>query len=289
MEFWQATAFTDAAQLVELAPIVEEVGFDGICISDHLVFPQRIESEYPYTRSGKPYWKPDTDWPDPWVTIGAMAAVTTTLKFTTNVFVLPARDPFAVAKTVGTAAVISGDRVLLGVGAGWMKEEFDLVGQPFEGRGKRMEEMIDVLRLLWSGEMVEHHGRHYDFPPVQMAPAPAKQIPVLIGGQTEIALKRAARLGDGWVSSHNSMESLLEIVERLHLLRRELGTADRPFNVLGAINDFPSIDNVKRLEDAGVDSLTTSAWMMRPDEAISLDNKRRALEQFAESYIAPLR
>ena len=288
MKFWQATAFTDAAQLIELAPVVEQVGFHGICVSDHLVFPQTIESEYPYTRSGRPYWKPDTDWPDPWVTIGAMASVTSTLRFTTNVFVLPARDPFSVAKTVSTAAVISEDRVLLGVGAGWMKEEFDLVGQPFDRRGARMEEMIDVLRLLWSGEMVEHHGEFYDFPPVQMAPAPAGPIPVLIGGQTGVALKRAARIGDGWVSSHNSIESLIEIVDRLHALRRELGTDDRPFTVLGAINDFPTIDNVKRLEDAGVDAIATSAWMMRPDEVSSVDDKRRALEQFAEAYIAPL-
>ena len=129
-----------------------------MALSDHVFYPEQLESKYPYTPDGKPQFRPEESWPDPWVAIGAMAAVTTSLRFVTNVYVLPARNPFVVAKAVGTAAVLSDDRVLLGIGAGWMREEFEQMGQAFAKRGARMEEMVEVLRTLWQGGMVEHHG-----------------------------------------------------------------------------------------------------------------------------------
>src|SRR5439155_1740265 len=153
-----------------------------------------LSTPYPYTPDGSPPFTPGTPWPDPWVLIGAMAAVTTRLRFMTNVYVAPARNPFLVAKQVGTAAVLSGDRVALGVGAGWMREEFEQLGQPFGDRGRRLDEMIEVVRALWRGGMVEHHGEHYDFHRLQMSPVPAAPVPIYCGGQSRRAIERASRL-----------------------------------------------------------------------------------------------
>src|SRR6202034_4099942 len=149
MRFWQAMAFSDPTEYLALAREVEQAGMYGILMSDHVFFPQDLKSPYPYTPDGKPIWEPSTPWPDCWVSISAMAAVTTRLQFGTNVYIAPARDPFTVAKLVGTASVISGGRVSLGLGVGWMREEFDQLGQKFSNRGARCDEMIDVLRALW--------------------------------------------------------------------------------------------------------------------------------------------
>ena len=193
MKFAIATTFSDPAQLDPIARTADECGWDALTFSDHIVHPERMESKYPYTADGGTYWDAQNPWPDPWITIASLAAVTTRLHFTTNVFILPARNPVLVAKAVSTAAVLSGDRVALGIGVGWMKEEFEILEQNFHTRGKRTDEAIEILRLLWSGEMVEYHGRHYDFAPMQMRPAPEQPVPIFVGGLSEPALARAAR------------------------------------------------------------------------------------------------
>ena len=175
MKFCQSLMYAPAADWAELTRCAEDVGFDQVSLSDHVFYPGKLESSYPYSRSGRPSFPPETPWPDVWVMTGALAAATERIRFATHVYVLPARNPFVVAKAVGTAAYLSGDRVLLGVGAGWMREEFDQLEQPFAGRGARMEEQIEVLRTLWRGGMVEHHGEFYDFDKLEMAPAPAQR------------------------------------------------------------------------------------------------------------------
>jgi probable F420-dependent oxidoreductase len=206
------------------------------------------------------------------------------------VYVLPARNPFVVAKAVGTAAWLSGDRVLLGVGAGWMREEFTQLEQPFERRGARMEEQIEVLRTLWQGGMVEHHGEFYDFDRLEMAPVPLRPVPILIGGHSDVALRRAARIGDGWMGVYYDTQALGEIVRRLQGLRQDHGTADRPFEIQASIVDrIPTPDVCAELAELGVTCIVTSAWMMRGLQFASLDENLRALDAFGEQYIAPLR
>src|SRR6185436_738698 len=201
MKFWQSVTFSEPDDLLPIARLTEQIGFHGVFVSEHVFFPEKLESKYPYSADGTPVFTADTPWLDPWAQIAAMAAVTTTLRFVTGVYILPLRHPLEVAKAVASLALLSHDRVGLGVGAGWMREEFEVLGREFQGRGKRMDEMIEVLRKVWAGGMVEHHGAHYDFPPLQMSPAPRTMPPILIGGQSELAFKRAARLGDGWVGS----------------------------------------------------------------------------------------
>jgi probable F420-dependent oxidoreductase len=275
---------------VELTRVAEAAGFDQVSLSDHVFYPDKLGSSYPYTDSGRPIFPPDTQWPDVWVMTGAMASVTERITFSTHVYVLPARNPFIVAKAVGTAAHLSGGRVLLGVGAGWMREEFVQLEQPFERRGARMEEQIEVLRTLWRGGMVEHHGEFYDFDRLEMAPAPAQPVPILIGGHSETALRRAARVGDGWMGVYYGVDELIPIVERLQGYRAEYGTAERPFEIQASVVDrLPSPEVCAQLEQVGVTTLITSAWMMEGLQFASRDDNVRALERFGETYIAPLR
>ena len=289
MQFWHATVFAEVDQLVEGAAMIEEFGFDGIAVSDHLVFPQTVESKYPYTSYGRPWWSGEGQWPDPWVLVGAMAAVTTRVRFTTNVYVLPLRDVFTTAKSVGTAAVLSNGRVALGIGAGWMREEFDLVGQPFAKRGARMEEQVEILHELWAGGMVEHHGEFHDFAPVQMSPTPPGPIPVWVGATSDLALRRAATVGDGWIGVNTPMAELIEIAERLVKEREQAGKPLDNFEILGAIDEPPTLDNVGRLEDAGVTGLFASAWLYSKTDTTTVGGKREALERWATRWLEPLR
>ena len=203
MQFHQAVAFLETDQYLQLAQASEELGFSGMYVSDHLCYPKELRSRYTYSPydDGSPVWAPETDWPDTWCVISAMAAVTSTLQFTTGVYVAPARDLMTVAKLVGTAAVLSGNRVNLGVAAGWCKEEFDLTGQEFSDRGRRLDDMIPALRALWRSGWVEYHGSHYDVPLMQVNPAPTKPVPVIVGGDSAPALRRTAALGDGWAAA----------------------------------------------------------------------------------------
>jgi probable F420-dependent oxidoreductase len=286
MRFCQSLMYAAPEQWVELARHAEDVGFDQVALSDHVFYPDKLTSSYPYTETGRPVFKPDAPWPDVWVMVGAMAAATERIEFTTHVYVLPARNPFVVAKAVGTASWLSGDRISLGVGAGWMREEFDAMEQPFDRRGARMEEQIEVLRTLWQGGMVEHHGNFYDFDRLQMSPVPSRPVPVLIGGHTDIALRRAARIGDGWVGVHYTRAELRDYVAKLQAMREEAGTTDRPFEVVAAINDaLPTPDVCAELEDMGVDTLITSAWLIEGLQNAPLSANKQALDTFAARYL----
>ena len=150
-----------------------------------------LETAYPYTSDGSRRWEPFTPWLDPWVTVGALATVTERLQFFTSVYVLPMRNPLVIAKAVGTAAVISNNRVQLGIGTGWCEEEFDLLEQPFAKRGKRTDEMIELLHAMWQPGWVEHHGEFYDIPRLEMTPVPTEPVPIFVGGISDVAMKRS--------------------------------------------------------------------------------------------------
>jgi len=172
LQFGVPASLSPLAHYLPLAKAADEHGYGFVATSDHVVNHETLSVDYPYTDDGARRWEPFTEWADPWVAIGAMAAVTERVRFVTNVFVLPMRNPFAVAKAVGTAAVLSGNRVVLGVGMGWNADEFALLEQPFRARGRRADEMLEVLAELWAGGWVEHHGEFYDFDRLEMSPAP---------------------------------------------------------------------------------------------------------------------
>ena len=176
VKFCFSAAFSPASELGALARAGDASGWDTMTIPDHLINPVETRSTYPYTADGGRRWEMGTEWPDPWITIANLAGMTERLRFLTTVYILPARTPVHVAKQVGTAAVLSGGRVELGIGMGWMEEEFDAMGVPFAKRGKRADEMLEVMRKLWTGEVVEHHGEYFDVPPLEMLPAPTAPI-----------------------------------------------------------------------------------------------------------------
>ncbi len=290
MQFWAAVAWVDPSQLLDVARACDEHGYHGILVSDHVFYPQKLTSAYPYSPTGAPLWPSSAPWPDPWVLIGAMAAVTERLRFSTNIYIAPARHPMVIAKAVATAAVLSHDRVALGVGAGWMKEEFDLLGTEFSNRGRRLDEMVEVLRALWRGGMVEHHGAYYDFDPLEISPVPDKPVPIFAGGHSDAALQRAARL-DGWIGNSYPVDEAFAYVERLQELHVRAG-GNEPFDVILGVMALPDATLCRRLEDAGVTGLICAPWMTgKPDADAasrlqSIDAKRDAIARFAEHVIA---
>jgi probable F420-dependent oxidoreductase len=288
MKFVCSVAFTPPGELAAIARAADAAGFDALALSDHVVHPQKIATPYPYTADGSPRWQPFTPWPDPWVTIGALSAITTRLRFMTSVFVLPLRSPYLVAKAVGTAAVLSGNRVTLGVGAGWMREEFELMEQPFEARGRRMDEMIDLLRRLWGGGFVEHRGEFYDCDPVEMSPVPTEPVPIWVGGLSAPAFRRAATKGDGWISDLHTTAEVREIAARLAALRADSPRAGEPFALVAAVKDAFDLDGYRRAADAGVTHLQTMPWFFYPGAGDSLAGKCDALKRFGDEIVAKL-
>ena len=269
MEFWQSVAFLDTDQLIEVAVASEAAGYHGITLSDHVVFPEKLSSKYPYSADGAPRWDGETDWPDPWVAIAAMAAATTRLRFTTNIFVAPSRHPLLLAKSIATAHALSNGRVSLGASAGWMQEEFDLLGVDFATRGRRLDEMIEVLRLLWSGDMVEHHGEFSDFDRLQMRPAPKQPIAVLAGGHSEPALRRAARL-DGWIGNAYKPDDAISYLDRLDVYRKQAGTIDRDdYQIILGLVAWPDKEVCDRFAERGVTGLLSAPWQIYPDKPIA--------------------
>lgn len=287
MKFWQGLMFLPTEELVEIARCAERTGFAGVVLSDHIVTYQQQTEAYPKREDGKIFWGEQTHWPDPWIAISAMAQATARLQFTTAVYVLPLRDPFGVAKTLSTLAVMSDNRVALGAGIGWQKAEFELLGQEFHNRGARADEALEVIRKLTTGANVSHAGRFFNFPSLCMSPAPSQPLPIYIGGESDAALRRAAR-HDGWIGTQYNSEQLLKILERLQRARRSEGTERNGFEVLVGVSEPPSRDLFKQLEDLGVTGVMTSSWPQQENLHcdLPLSEKLNYIETFARNHIA---
>ncbi len=284
MKFVIAGAFQPASHLVPLALAAEEAGFEAIAFSDHVVYPEKLDVPYPYTEDGTRRYDESSEFPDPWVVAGALSSVTTKLRFTTNVFVLPMRNPFMAAKAIATAAAMSNDRITLTVGVGWSNVEFDLVGQEFRRRGARADEMIEVMRKLWSGEMVDHQGEFYQFERLSMPPPlPAARIPIWVGGISDFALRRAAR-NDGWLSDLQTSADILESIEKVRGFRREFGR-DEAFDVMASASDAHDVGGYQRLGDGGVNHILTLPWVFYHGMTDDVEKKQDGIKRFAEDII----
>ena len=296
MRFHQAVTFLPLDEALSLAVASEGMGYLGIYLSDHLFNPRDLKSRYTYSKApdGSPFWEKETSWPDPMCLISALSSVTTDLTFTTGIYIAPVRDLITVAKSVGTAAVLSGNRVRLGVGVGWCEEEYVQTGQDFSNRGKRLNDMIPALRALWQGGWVEYHGTHYDVPPCQMNPSPRLPVPILGGGDSDAALRRASTLCDGWINTGAALpdEAFVE-VGRIQDALKQAGRDNEPFSIYLAVKAFPDLDLYRRLEDAGVTDILCAPWMgvtaTEEDTPESIHTARVAMcEQFAEHVIAAM-
>ncbi len=286
MKFWQAVSFLEPEEMIGVAQAAEEAGFHGLLLADHLFFPGTLGSKYPYSEDGAPMFDGRTPFPDPWTTIAAMAAVTTRLHFATFVFILPLREPIQLAKTLGTLSLLTNGRVALGAGAGWIREEFDALGIDFHTRGKRMDEMVVAMRKLWTGEAVEHHGRFFDFAAAQMSPAPRGDVPIWFGGLSDVAMKRATALGDGWLGVGNTPEEAEQILGKLKALRAAGPRADRPFETIVPLTTPLEAPTLRRLAAQGMTGANCFPFSFTLGPSSTLAQKREQMLRFGETVIA---
>lgn len=278
MKFYISTGFLDTREILELAKAADDLGYDGLGIPDHVVNFAELHTPYPYNESGEVRWAPFTDWADPWVLIGSLSQITTRLRFVTTVYVAALRDSYSAAKSIGTAAFLSGGRVELGLGVGWCREEFDLMGAQFSQRGKRSDEMVELMRRLWEPGWTEFDGEFYQVPKLEMSP-PAPYIPVLVGGRTERALKRAAA-NDGWIGDQMNTADALAIVATLRELRAEAGKTMDDFTVLAPLMDAFTPEHFARAEEGGITHILTMPWMFYSAPDASTAEKIRGMERF---------
>jgi probable F420-dependent oxidoreductase len=286
MKFGLALSGVSPRHYAALAAQAEAAGFESVWVPDHLVLPEVMPPSYLYTDSGEPPIPSTTAVYDPWVLLGAIASVTETIRLGTNVYVLPLRHPIVVARSVLTVDRISRGRVTLGAGVGWLKEEFSIVGLDASTRGKRTDEMIGLLRRLWTEPVVEHHGDYYDIAPVYFEPKPFQHsIPIEIGGSSAAALRRAGRLGDGWIEIGSRDQD--ELRAKLRIVRAErtaAGRDDLPFLITAGIDADATADDVAGLARLGVDRVVVRV----PDAGTGGDAVSELVHRFAEKTIRDL-
>ena len=216
-----ATEHDDALEICRRA---EAAGFESLWGGEHVILPSTIESKYPYTADGKIPAEPDTSIPDPLIWLAFAAAAAPTMRLGTCILIVPQRNPLVLAKELATLDRLSGGRVELGLGVGWLREEFDALGVPWERRGKRNDEYIEAMRTLWAGPHAEFHGDFVDFDPVTCSPRPIQErIPILVGGASEAAINRAVRLADGYFPGEGDAEQLATLLGRLRTAAEDAG------------------------------------------------------------------
>jgi probable F420-dependent oxidoreductase len=286
MRFTYAEAMTDPSFYLPLAQATEGAGFDGFLVPDSICYPAESDARYPYTPDGDRGFIEDKPFLEPFSIIPAMGAVTQRIRFVVSVLKLTVRHPVLVAKQAASTAVLTNDRLTLGVGTSPWPEDYEVCGVPFERRGKRADESIAVMRGLLTGDWFEHHGEIYDVPRIKQCPVPQTPIPIIVGGHAEPALKRAAR-NDGWIHGGGEAADLPGLIARVHELRADEGREGDPFEVHVISMDAYSLDGIRRLEELGVtDVIVGFRWTYdRGPDTETLQTKIDALTRYADSVL----
>jgi probable F420-dependent oxidoreductase len=286
MRFSLAESMCDPTHYIPLAVAAEEAGWTSFVIPDSICYAEVCDTEYPYAPDGDRSFLEDKPFFDPFSLTSALGAVTERLRFTTFVFKLPIRHPVLVAKGASSVAVLTNNRLGFGVGLSPWREDFRVCGQDWSSRGKRADEMIEIMRGLTTGGYYAFHGEYYDFEAIKMSPVPTQPIPILIGGHSNAALRRAARLGDGWMHAGGDLEALERLLGRLSQLRVEYGRDREPFEIHAVSFGDCTVDVVHRFEDLGVTDVI--ALLRNPYEADTLrvEQKIDALRRVADEVIA---
>jgi probable F420-dependent oxidoreductase len=288
MRFSLAESMCDPSHYVPLAIAAEGSGYTSFAIPDSLCYPETSDSKYPYTPDGNREFLDGRPFIDPFVLAASLGAVTQTLRLTTFVVKLAVRQPVLVAKQAMSVAVMTNNRFGFGIGLSPWPEDFSICEQPWAGRGKRMDEMIEILRGLETGEFFGFEGDHFKLQRIKMSPAPTRRIPLLIGGHADVALRRAARVGDGWMHAGGDADELQRMIDRIHQLRKEYDRDAEPFEIHVISMDGFTIDGVKRLEDQGVTDVIVGFRNAYAPDTMSADQKIAAVEGFANNVIAKL-
>jgi probable F420-dependent oxidoreductase len=291
VRFSYAESMIEPSLYAPLAQAVEEAGYDSFVIPDSVLYPQASDATYPYNPDGTREFLEDKPFLEPFALIPALGALTSRLRFTTFVIKLPIRHPVLVAKQASSVAVLTNDRLALGVGTSPWPEDYAACGVPWERRGKRMNESIEIIRGLTAGGFFAYHGEIFDVPAVKITPVPRRPLPILVGGHADAALRRAARLGDGWMHGGGDPADLPRLLERLGELRKEYGRDGEPFEVHVISFDAYTVDGVRRLEEQGItDVIVGFRWPYTVEaDTEPLQSKLDNLRRFADDVIAKVK
>lgn len=287
MRFTYAEAMTRAEYYAPLAQAAEQAGFTSMTVADSLIYPKESDATYPYTDTGDREFLEDKEFIETMTLCTWLAAKTTTLRFTPFVLKLPVRPPVLVAKQAASVAYLSGNRLGLGIGLSPWPEDFAAMGVPWEKRGKRMDECMDILRGLTSGEFFSYDGEFYSLQSMKQTPAPTERIPLLVGGHADAALRRAVLKGDGWMHAGGDGEELDRLLARLAEIRQAEGDTRDDFEIHVISYDAYDPDGIKRLEDKGVTDCIVGfrvPYIKGPDTE-PLQDKIDHLNRYAEAFI----
>ncbi|WP_197281042.1 TIGR03619 family F420-dependent LLM class oxidoreductase [Microbacterium sp. No. 7] len=290
MRIFLGAGFQPAEHLLEVARAADGHGFDGLALPDHLASPAVVDTDYPGTADGSVPWKIDvTPWPEPLVALSAVAACTR-LELMTHVYILPLHHPLFVAKSVGTLGSLFPGRFHFGVGVGWMAEEFALVGEEFRTRGRRTDEAIEILRTVWTRKPASYNGRRYAFDPIDMAPTPPVPPSILVGGHSDAAYARAARLGDGYIAMPATLAQYRdEILPRVRAALAEHGRSLEGFHVNAILSEPADVAALAELAALGVASVQVHPFDRQAAMEAPLDEKVAAIGAFARDVLEPFR
>ena len=288
MRFSYAEAMTQASYYAPLAQAAEAAGYTSMTVADSLIYPKESDSKYPYTDTGDRAFLDGKEFIETMILCAHIFAHTTTLRLTPFVLKLPIRPPVLVAKQASSLAFLSGNRLGLGVGLSPWPEDFDAMGVEWARRGKRMDECMDILKGLTTGEYFSYSGEFFQVEELKQCPGATEPVPLLVGGHADAALRRAVRKGDGWMHAGGDGEELDRLLKRLAEIREEEGDTRDDFEVHVISYDAYTLDGIKRLEDKGVTDCIVGfriPYIMGPDPE-SLETKIEHLSRYGESIIA---
>jgi len=268
---------------MEICRRAEAAGFESLWGGEHVILPSKIESSYPYTADGKIPAMPDTPIPDPLIWLAFAAAAAPSMRLGTCILIVPQRNPLILAKELATLDQLSGGKVELGLGVGWLEEEFNALGVPWERRGARNDEYIEAMRTLWSGPEVEFHGEFVDFPTVTCSPRPVQPtIPILVGGDSDVAIRRAARLADGYFPGEGDVDRLASLITRVRQAAEDAGRDpdEIEINAMFSTQMTDPVAGVEKFTELGVGRIMVPAFFFAGDGGLD------RMDEFAGRTIA---
>ena len=270
-----------ATQMVDVALAAEELGYDSVWLGEHVIAPQAIASQYPYHPGSpdEPAFHAKLPFYDPYAALGFLAAKTQRLLLAVSVSIVPLHDPYHLARSVATMDLFSEGRFLFGIGAGWLKEEFDLLGREWSDRGPRLEESLELMVRLWNDSDPEFEGRFYQLPAAGLEPKPLTRPhpPFIFGGMSRAALRRTAELGDGWLGVGLEVDEAVAVTDRLRKLRAELGRSEEPLELTLSVSSIPTDRDIDVLQNAGVHRLVIRPWSRGREAVAGLESAAATL------------
>lgn len=291
MKFAYHHSMCAAEQYLPLTIEAEKLGFDTITMPDSICYPKEANSKYPYNSDGSREFLDGVPFIEPFILSASLAAATKTIRFSTSVHKLAVHEPALIAKSLSSLAVMSGNRFTYGVGISPWAEDFEATNVPWAQRGKRMNEMIEIINGLMSGEYFGYQGEMFQLDEIKICPVPSIKPPILVGGHSIPALRRAARLGDGWIAAGGDVEAIDGMIKKINEFRKEYGRDHLPFEFQAMSAEAYSADGIKKLEDVGVNEVLVAFRDVYAAEADdkTVEEKTAMMTWYANEVIAKSR